>query len=54
MDALLTQERVEQGGVFQWSEVERLKSEHIAGQANHAHQLFPLMVFERWSEEFLR
>jgi hypothetical protein len=27
--------------------------EHVAGRRNHAHQLFPLMVFERWAEEFL-
>ncbi len=28
--------------------------DHIAGRENHAHTLFPLMVFERWAEEHLR
>ena len=24
--------------------------EHVDGRANHAHQLFSLMVFERWAD----
>ena len=53
MDSLLSRQRVEARGLFQWSDVERLTREHVEGRANHAHQLFPLMVFERWAEEFL-
>ena len=54
MDELLSQERIESRGLFEWTEVERLRREHVEGRANHAHQLFPLMVFERWAEEYLR
>ena len=54
MDELLSQERVVSRGLFEWSEVERLVREHVEGRRNHAHQLFPLMVFERWAEEYLR
>jgi len=54
MDELLSQERVVSRGLFEWSEVERLVREHVEGRGNHAHQLFPLMVFERWAEEYLR
>ena len=54
MDELLSQERVRSRGLFEWSEVERLVREHVEGRRNHAHQLFPLMVFERWAEEYLR
>ena len=54
MDELLNQERIESRGLFEWTEVERLRREHVEGRANHAHQLFPLMVFERWAEEYLR
>ena len=50
MDELLNQERIESRGLFEWTEVERLRREHVEGRANHAHQLFPLMVFERWAE----
>ena len=28
--------------------------EHTEGRENHAHTLFPLMVFERWATEHLR
>jgi asparagine synthase (glutamine-hydrolysing) len=53
MGCLLSRERIESRGLFQWTAVERLVREHGSGKANHAHQLFPLMVFERWAEEFL-
>lgn len=53
MSELLSRERVEGRGLFQWAEVERLRREHVEGRANHAHQLFPLMVFERWADEYL-
>jgi hypothetical protein len=33
--------------------VTRLIDEHVAGRENHAHTLFPLMVFERWASEHL-
>jgi hypothetical protein len=30
-----------------------LMDAHTAGRENHAHTLFPLMVFERWASEHL-
>jgi asparagine synthase (glutamine-hydrolysing) len=53
MESLLSRERVEARGLFAWPAVERLLREHATGGKNHAHQLFPLMVFERWAQEFL-
>jgi asparagine synthase (glutamine-hydrolysing) len=53
MESLLSRERIEARGLFEWPEVERLMREHLSGRKNHAHQLFPLMVFERWAEEFV-
>lgn len=53
MESLLSRERIEARGLFEWPAVERRMREHLAGGRNHAHQLFPLMVFERWAEEFL-
>jgi asparagine synthase (glutamine-hydrolysing) len=50
---LLSEERVRRRGLFRWSAIERRITDHLEGRANHAHQLFPLMVFERWAEEFL-
>jgi asparagine synthase (glutamine-hydrolysing) len=54
MKSLLSRERIETRGLFRWPAVERRIEEHVSGKNNHAHQLFPLMVFERWAEEFLR
>ena len=34
-------------------EVSRLVEDHVTGHENHAHTLFPLMVFERWATEHL-
>ena len=31
----------------------RLMEDHVDGRENHAHTLFPLMVFERWATEHL-
>jgi asparagine synthase (glutamine-hydrolysing) len=53
MRQLLSEERIRRQGLFHWPEVERQITEHVAGRENHAHRLFPLMVFERWAEEFL-
>ena len=53
MHELLSEERIRRRGLFQWEEVDRRVQEHLSGIENHAHQLFPLMVFERWAQEFL-
>jgi asparagine synthase (glutamine-hydrolysing) len=53
MRELLSEENIRRRGLFQWAAVERHITEHVSGRANHAHRLFPLMVFERWAQEFL-
>jgi asparagine synthase (glutamine-hydrolysing) len=53
MRDLLSPERVRGRGLFEPAEVSRLVEEHVAGRENHAHTLFPLMVFERWAAEHL-
>jgi asparagine synthase (glutamine-hydrolysing) len=54
MRALLAPERIAARGLFNPAEVTRLVDDHVGGRENHAHTLFPLMVFERWCEEHLR
>lgn len=54
MRSLLSPERVAARGLFDAGEVARLMDEHVAGRENHAHTLFPLMVFERWCQAHLR
>ena len=53
MRRLLAPERIAARRLFEPAEVTRLVDEHVAGRENHAHTLFPLMVFERWAEEHL-
>ena len=50
----LAPDRLTKQGLFESREVTKLVDEHTAGRENHAHTLFPLMVFERWAEEYLR
>jgi asparagine synthase (glutamine-hydrolysing) len=54
MRSLLSPERVRARGLFNPDEVTRLIDSHVSGRENHAHTLFPLMVFERWCDAHLR
>jgi asparagine synthase (glutamine-hydrolysing) len=53
MRDLLSRDRVTRRGLFDPGAVEKLMDEHTEGRKNHAHTLFPLMVFERWATEHL-
>ena len=53
MRTLLAPDRIRARGLFDAAEAARLMDEHTAGRENHAHTLFPLMVFERWAAEHL-
>ena len=50
MRDLLSRERAARRGLFDPAVVEQLMNEHTEGRENHAHTLFPLMVFERWAD----
>ena len=53
MRDLLSAERVTRRGLFAPAEVAALVEAHVDGRENHAHTLFPLMVFERWAQAHL-
>ena len=53
MRELLSPDRVARRGLFEPKTVAQLMDAHTAGRENHAHTLFPLMVFERWAAEHL-
>jgi asparagine synthase (glutamine-hydrolysing) len=40
-------------GIFNEKVVSRLKSEHLAGSANHSHTLWSLIVFNAWYQRWL-
>jgi asparagine synthase (glutamine-hydrolysing) len=53
MRDLLSPGRVARRGLFDPAVVTGMVDAHTAGKENHAHTLFPLMVFERWADEHL-
>ena len=53
MRELLSPDRVAKRGLFEPAAIAQLMDAHTAGRENHAHTLFPLMVFERWAAEHL-
>ncbi len=53
LESLVNRERLVSGGLFSWPAIERLKTEHLHGRANHSHNLWSLMVFEAWRERWL-
>jgi asparagine synthase (glutamine-hydrolysing) len=40
-------------GLFQWGTVERWIQEHLAFQADHAHRLWALLLFQAWYDRVL-
>lgn len=54
MQDVLSAARLKREGFFNPLYVEALKAEHLAGEANHAHQLWSLMVFELWRDRYLK
>ena len=54
MRELLSPARVARRGLFDPAVITELMDAHTAGKENHAHTLFPLMVFERWADAHLQ
>ena len=54
MQDVLSSERIKKEGLFNAPYIEKLKTEHLHGAANHAHQLWSLMVFEIWRDMYLK
>lgn len=48
----LSAERLRADGLFQPSEVERLRHEHVTNRANHSHILWSMLVFQCWKERW--
>ena len=50
---LLSRQRVEKRGYFNWQAVESLVKEHLDGREDHSHRLWPLLVFELWCQNYI-
>lgn len=53
LEELLCESRIRRENLFEWTEVERLKREHLSGRRNHAHQLWAIMMFQSWQDRWL-
>jgi asparagine synthase (glutamine-hydrolysing) len=49
----LSQERIAREGLFHYPAVKKLIEAHLAGRENYSHQLWALLVFEVWKENYL-
>lgn len=53
MEDYLSERRIKEGGLFNFSEIKKMKEEHIKGIENHSHRLFALLLFEIWREKYI-
>ena len=52
VDRLLSKQRLDEEGIVRSDIVHRMLGEHRSGQANHARPLWPLIVLQRWAEQW--
>jgi asparagine synthase (glutamine-hydrolysing) len=48
MQDTLTEAAVRDCGIFDWSQIERLRTEHLSGTHKHSKLLFALLMFQLW------
>jgi asparagine synthase (glutamine-hydrolysing) len=53
MLSTLEKNRITQAGYFHFPEIQRMINAHLQGKANYSHQLWALLVFEIWRENYL-
>ena len=53
MLSTLEENRITQAGIFNFPEIQRMMDMHLQGKANYSHQLWALLVFQIWKENYL-
>ena len=53
MERSLDSKRLRAQGIFDDREVASLMKEHLAGQANHSHVLWAMVVFQAWHSKWM-
>lgn len=53
LDAVLSKERVDQRGIFDWTRIQEIKSRHRNNREDYTDHLLSLMNFELWSQMYL-
>ena len=53
LDAVLSKERIDQRGVFDWPHIQEIKTKHRENREDYTDHLLSLMNFELWSQMYL-
>ena len=53
LDSVLSEDRVNERGIFDWTEIERIKASHRENREDYTDHLLSLMNFELWSQLYL-
>ncbi len=53
-DKLFSYDKVTQDGIFEYTEIERLLSEHRSQKANYGRELWALLSFQLWYDNFIK
>jgi len=48
----LSEKRINESGLFNYSYIRRMVSEHLDNKQNHAHRLWTLILFQLWRDRF--
>jgi asparagine synthase (glutamine-hydrolysing) len=54
MEDYLSEKRIASGGLFQYAAIRKMMDDHASGKENYSHQLWALLVFELWRENYLK
>jgi len=49
----LDEQRIQREGLFNYEPIKHMVDRHLAGKENYSHQLWALLVFEIWREQYL-
>jgi asparagine synthase (glutamine-hydrolysing) len=53
MMSYLDEQRIRREGLFNFEPIKHMIDRHLAGKENYSHQLWALLVFEIWREQYL-
>lgn len=54
MESYLDEKRIGSEGLFRAAPVRKMMDDHLAGRENYSHQLWALLVFELWRENYIK
>jgi asparagine synthase (glutamine-hydrolysing) len=54
LEDYLSEKRIAEGGFFQYAAVRKMMDAHIQGKENYSHQLWALLIFEIWRNNYLK